>query len=61
MHLKKFAWSYIVIDEAHRIKNVNSLLSKVVRILSSQHRLLITGTPLQVSISQADGRGGEGA
>ena len=27
-HLKKFHWRYIIIDEAHRIKNENSLLSK---------------------------------
>lgn len=26
--LKKFAWYYIVIDEAHRIKNEESMLSK---------------------------------
>jgi SWI/SNF-related matrix-associated actin-dependent regulator of chromatin subfamily A member 5 len=26
--LKKFSWEYIIIDEAHRIKNVDSLLSQ---------------------------------
>lgn len=45
---KKFSWRYIIIDEAHRIKNENSLLSKTIRMFSSNYRLLITGTPLQV-------------
>jgi len=50
--LSKFNWRYLVIDEAHRIKNENSLLSKIVRLYSSQHRLLITGTPLQNNLHE---------
>lgn len=41
-------WYYVVIDEAHRIKNESSELSKMVRKLNTAHRLLLTGTPLQV-------------
>ena len=50
--LKKFAWQYIVIDEAHRIKNEDSLLSRIVRILTSKNRLLVTGTPLQNNLHE---------
>jgi len=46
--LRRFSWRYIIIDEAHRIKNENSLLSKTMRLYSTNYRLLITGTPLQV-------------
>ena len=51
-HLKKFHWRYIIIDEAHRIKNENSLLSRVVRMFHSNYRLLITGTPLQNNLHE---------
>ncbi|CAG8519866.1 14502_t:CDS:10 [Cetraspora pellucida] len=50
--LKKFAFQYIIIDEAHRIKNENSLLSQIVRIFKSRNRLLITGTPLQNNLHE---------
>lgn len=43
--LRKFSFQYIVIDEAHRIKNSSSLLSQIVRAFASRGRLLITGQP----------------
>lgn len=49
---KKFAFAYIVIDEAHRIKNVDSILSQIVRVFNSRGRLLITGTPLQNNLQE---------
>ena len=51
-HLKKFAWEYIIIDEAHRIKNEVSSLGQVIRLFSSRNRLLITGTPLQNNLHE---------
>lgn len=51
-HIKKFAWQYIIIDEAHRIKNENSMLSQIIRIFNSKNRLLITGTPLQNNLHE---------
>lgn len=50
--LKKFSFQYIVIDEAHRIKNVDSILSQIVRSFLSRGRLLITGTPLQNNMKE---------
>eukprot|EP00980_Cylindrotheca_fusiformis_P018816 scaffold6276_cov138-Cylindrotheca_fusiformis.AAC.3 len=50
--LGKIAWSYLIIDEAHRIKNENSSLSKAVRVMKTDHRLLITGTPLQNNLRE---------
>ncbi|KAK3682139.1 chromatin remodelling complex ATPase chain ISW1 [Podospora appendiculata] len=51
-HLRKFAWEYIIIDEAHRIKNEESSLSQVIRMFNSRNRLLITGTPLQNNLHE---------
>lgn len=49
---KHIKWCYLVIDEAHRIKNEESLLSRIVRILNVEHRFLLTGTPLQNNVRE---------
>jgi SWI/SNF-related matrix-associated actin-dependent regulator of chromatin subfamily A member 5 len=41
--LSKFAWSYLVIDEAHRLKNEASTFSKTIRSFETRYRLLLTG------------------
>jgi SWI/SNF-related matrix-associated actin-dependent regulator of chromatin subfamily A member 5 len=48
--IMKIQWNYLIIDEAHRLKNENSSLSIITRLFLCQHRLLITGTPLQVCL-----------
>ncbi|KAL0485675.1 chromatin-remodeling complex ATPase [Acrasis kona] len=50
--LGKFNWKYIIIDEAHRIKNENSVLAQCVRTFNTQYRLLLTGTPLQNNLHE---------
>ncbi|KAI5952612.1 ISW2 [Candida jiufengensis] len=50
--LKKFKWEYIIVDEAHRIKNEQSSLSQIIRLFYSRNRLLITGTPLQNNLHE---------
>jgi SWI/SNF-related matrix-associated actin-dependent regulator of chromatin subfamily A member 5 len=50
--LKRFRWRYIIIDEAHRMKNENSVLATVLRSFSCNNRLLITGTPLQNNLHE---------
>ena len=49
---RKFSWRYIIVDEAHRMKNEESKLSQVLRSFSSHSRLLITGTPMQNNLHE---------
>jgi ATP-dependent DNA helicase len=50
--LDKFNWRYIIIDEGHRLKNVDSKLIRELSYFNSENRLLITGTPLQNDLSE---------
>ena len=50
--LKMIQWKYIIVDEAHRLKNDQSLLSKNLRDLKTDLKLLITGTPLQNNLKE---------
>ncbi len=50
--LSRFAWKYLVIDEAHRLKNEASIFSTTVRNFNTAYRLLLTGTPLQNNLHE---------
>ena len=50
--LKRFSFQYIIIDEAHKIKNEDSQTSKRIREIKSSYRLLLTGTPLQNNLHE---------
>ena len=52
IRLKKWRYSYIIIDEGHRMKNAASKLSATLLQYESAHRILLTGTPLQNSLSE---------
>ncbi|KAJ8033865.1 Chromodomain-helicase-DNA-binding protein 1-like [Holothuria leucospilota] len=51
-YLEDIDWSLLVVDEAHRLKNPNSLLYQTLRELKIGHRFLLTGTPVQNNLSE---------
>ena len=50
--LQKLKYDYLILDEAHRIKNDQWVLSQVLRKFHTEHRLLLTGTPLQNNLKE---------
>lgn len=43
---KRFQWPYLIVDEAHKIKNRNSQTSAAVKDIPAAHRMALTGTPI---------------
>ncbi len=57
--VEKVAWDLVVIDEAHRLRNVykssNVIANTLKRVLQNRHKLLLTATPLQNSLLELFG------
>jgi len=48
--LRDIDWHYLILDESQNIKNPSSLTYKALRTLKSEHRLALTGTPVENSL-----------
>ncbi|KPI43846.1 Helicase swr1 [Cyphellophora attinorum] len=49
---KRRAWQYMILDEAHNIKNFRSDRWQTMMTFNTQARLLLTGTPLQNNLTE---------
>lgn len=47
---RKYEWDTIVLDEAQHIKNRQTQNAQSVKVLKAEHRLVLTGTPMENSV-----------
>ena len=50
--LKQHKFNYIILDESQSIKNAGSQSSKAVRLLRSNYKLVLTGTPIENGVQE---------
>ena len=51
-HLQSTHWKFLIVDEGHRLKNLDCKLIRDLKQLPSENRLLLTGTPLQNNLAE---------
>lgn len=49
-NLQGISWHYCVLDEGHIIKNAKTKLTKAVKSIRADHRLILSGTPIQNNV-----------
>ena len=58
-YLRQTAWDLVVIDEAHRLRNVykpgNKIGKAIKNAFTDRHKVLLTATPLQNSLEELYG------
>ncbi|HMA82160.1 MAG TPA: DEAD/DEAH box helicase, partial [Candidatus Binatia bacterium] len=47
LHFKNQRFKYCVLDEAQAIKNASTLSAKAARLITAEHRLALSGTPVE--------------
>lgn len=48
----KYKFLFVVLDEAHLIKNAKSLTTQAIKTLKAERKLILTGTPLQNRVTE---------
>jgi chromodomain helicase DNA binding protein 8 len=50
--IKTFEWTSMIVDEAHKVKNVKSAICKNLKQIQFKHCVLLTGTPIQNGLKE---------
>lgn len=48
--LGMYRWGFVVVDEGHRLKNMDCRLMRELKSLNADSRMVLTGTPLHVRL-----------
>ncbi|KAF9033292.1 hypothetical protein BDZ89DRAFT_1100936 [Hymenopellis radicata] len=51
-YLASYNWGYIVVDEGHRLKNLDSKLMRELKKYNNASRMILTGTPLHNNLAE---------
>ncbi|KAL1409604.1 putative ATPase [Vanrija albida] len=51
-YLSGFQWKFIVVDEGHRLKNLDCKLIRELKTYKSANRMILTGTPLHNNLAE---------
>lgn len=49
-YLSTLNWNYCILDEGHIIKGAKTKTTKAVKMIKANHRLILTGTPIQNNV-----------
>ncbi|KAL4244660.1 hypothetical protein ABKN59_010304 [Abortiporus biennis] len=52
VHLANYRWGFIVVDEGHRLKNMDCKLMMEIKSLTAEGRMVLTGTPLHNNLAE---------
>lgn len=50
--LNRIPWLYVIVDEGHNIKNPDAQRTKAIKTINGQHKLALTGTPIQNNLEE---------
>eukprot|EP00953_Heterococcus_sp_UTEX-ZZ885_P011356 6575-Heterococcus_DN1.PRE.1 len=51
-HLQRYTWRYMILDEGQRVKNKDCRLVRELKLLPTESRILLSGTPIQNTLEE---------
>uniref|UniRef100_A0A1Y1KDE8 DNA repair and recombination protein RAD54-like n=1 Tax=Photinus pyralis TaxID=7054 RepID=A0A1Y1KDE8_PHOPY len=51
-YLSELPWHYLILDEGHKIRNHNAKVSIAIKQLTTPHRIMLTGSPMQNNLQE---------